>query len=422
MKNLFSVANETYQGDSNIRSLEKIINHARDQYRKNRQVEAFKTLKEISDVIRELFNFKDVNVNLNTASLGLYNGNEEYGFSSATTSLCHVTLSYGTQKKIDIKDLEYIKNAYKCEKPILYCNIAISASKVFGDEAYNSREIVALILQQLAYSFYAWTSGKKVTISIIQSLNILSAISNSNSDTKSEEPILEIAPSYINESMQSYHGLSNAELMQFMNKMGSMLGAGALVAIGPILAALSCFTSPINTTLDIINKIFGVDYNEVNTFTEQFIEHYGYSKELNAVINKFQSQDKNTPSAKSFNSFLDLYAEVFTVSAVAYNWVSNKVECINSTSVLTRIESIIVCYEKDLDSCKGNKEICAELRDKIKSLKLIYENLKAKPRENFTPSAITAKLWTKLFSIDTTANSLDKEIEEIKKGKKSRFK
>jgi len=431
MENLFSVASEAYQSDSAVKGLEKYIAHARDQYRKGQQQEAFNTLKEMAKDIKEIFNFKGVSVNLNNSTLGPYGGTDDYCSSGATSSICRITMTYGTQRQLDNKEIEILKNTYRFKQPTAYCNLSIYAPRILADDLYTVKEIVALIIQQVGYSFYAWTNGRQIQLKILQALRVLMTLAkyndpNATTSDKVADTIdtaAYIAPAYIKEWEHSSRGPSNSKFIAFIDKLGSMIGAGALIALGPVIAVLSIFVLPIMGVLEIINKIFGFSYDEVDKFIDQFTASYGYGEELMSALNKTKRQNKDGRLSKSFNNFLDLYSEIFMSAAIMYTWTSDTVGCVNSTAVLTRIESMIVYYEQELDNCRGNKEVSAELRDKIKSLKLMYENLKSKPRENFTPSAIVAKLWSKLFGTDTVAiNRLDKEIEEVKKGKQSRFK
>ena len=431
MENLFSVASEAYQGDSAVRGLEKYIAQARDQYRKGRQQEAFKTLKEMAKDIKEIFNFQGVSINLNNSTLGPYGGTEEYCSSGATSSICRITMTYGTQRKLENKDIEIMKKTYRFKQPVAFCNLSIYAPRILEDDLYTIKEIVALIIQQIGYSFYAWTTGRQAQLKILQALRVLIMLAKySDPNTKTSDKVVDtmdtalyIAPAYIKEWEHHSSGPSNSKFIAFIDKLGSMIGAGALIVLGPVIAVISIFALPIMAVLDVINKIFGFSYDEVDKFIDQFTASYGYGEALMSALNKTRRQNRDGKLSKSFNNFLDLYSEIFMVSAIMYTWTSDTVGCVNSTAVLTRIESMIIYYEQELDKCKGSKEVSAELRDKIKSLKLMYENLKSKPRENFTPSAIVAKLWAKLFGTDTVAiNRLDKEIEEVKKGKKSRFK
>jgi len=431
MENLFSVASEAYQGDSAVRNLEKYIAQARDQYRKGKQQTAFNTLKEMAKEIKEIFNFQGVSVNLNNSTLGPYGGADDWGSSGATSSICRIVMTYGTQRKLENKDIEIIKNTYRFKQPTAFCNLSIYAPRVLEDDLYTIKEIVAMIIQQIGYSFYAWTNGRQVQLKIFQALRVLVTLAKYNDPNATTtdkvvdtmDAAFDIAPAYIKEWEHSSRGPVNSKFISFMDKLGSFIGAGALIVLGPVIAVISIFALPINAVLEMINKIFGISYDEVDKFIDQFTASYGYGEALMSALNKTRRQNRDGRLGKSFNNFLDLYSEIFMAAAIMYTWTSNTVDCVNSTAVLTRIESMIVYYEQELENCKGNKEISAELRDKIKSLKLMYENLKSKPRENFTPSAIVAKLWAKLFGTDTVAiNRLDKEIEDVKKGKKSRFK
>lgn len=419
MENIFEVANEAYQGDSNVKGLKKYLDDAKKYYLADKKEQAFRILKEMCADIKKVFNFRDVSINLNDTTSGPFMYGEHVT-NGATYSICHITLTQGTVKTITPKDIEIMNKTYRFKEPIVSCNLSIYGPRMLGDDLFNTSELLALIVREIGYSFYSWTSGKKVLNEIGTAIEVANAACQSYED-KSAVPLfcaaVDVAPKYIKDISISSDGPTKSRFAKVWDKVTNIIATPFILLLTPIIGAINILSLPFQLIFEAMNKSFGINYDEADKFADQFAASYGYGAELASAMKKMKYTGAFN---KSFNNFMNLYAEVFCLSSLAYTATSSNVECVNTGAALPRIESMIQYYENELVHCRNNKEISKEIREKLKMLTKEYDILSKLPRENYTPSAIVAKLWTKLFGTDTAAMDRLDEVVRVNRSSKKK--
>lgn len=403
---LFTVANEAYQGEDSIKPIVDIIKKAQNLYPKNEHA-AYKELDKLTVYLTKLFNFKNCTLQVNKTT---------FWFGS-TTSVGRFTIGNGDTKLITNEDFEQSVKTYRFVKPIINCNLSLYAPNILDSSRISPREVTALIVREIGYSFFAWGTGRKAEEGIRTAIS--QAITFGDSDTpasiKIAGLITDLTLKYAPNFKFGTTGGTQSGVVKLFHDIMSGIGHAAQMVLIPIAGVINLIMLPFSAIGATVDKFFGISFDEVDNFADAFAASYGLAGDLASAMEK-ESKMRAIGSERYGENFR-LYADIMGASIGAYTMASGKNGVTNTGAILPRIEKLVMYYE-DLLKEQKNPKIKKEINDKLKSLRAQYNYLKSLPRETNTISSFIAKLWTRLFGSDTEA--IDRFDREIKNGKSSK--
>ena len=402
---LFTVANEAYQGEDIIEPVIKLIAKAQKLWKKDERLAA-KALEEMAEYMEKVFNFKHLSIHVNKTT---------WWFGS-TTSVGRFTIGKLDTKYFDNDDFEQAQKTYRFKKPLANCNLSVYAPNFLDGERLNPREAAALIIREIGYSFFAWGTGRKAEEGIRNAINMVATFGDSDSFLEkimvSSAVALDYAPSLKVRGTQGH----KSGIIGALHTAWSAVSVGITALAMPFVGIISLIVLPFKLLDAIIDKCFGINFDEVDKFADAFAASYGLGPDLASALQK--ERNMMAIGKDGSGKVMRLYADFTCASLLGYTYASGKCGATNTGAAISRIDSLVLYYE-DLLKEQKNPATKKEIQGKLKAMKIQRDYLSKLPSENWSPSIMLTKLWTSLFGSTTEGiDRLDREISNSKRTKK----
>ena len=427
MKDLYTNASEAYMGGGAILGLTPYVVKAQGYYAAGDIDNAFKVLKDLAKEIKEIFNFKEVTINLNETITGfrIQDLFDIDGINSSATksiSSCYF-VDYGNQP---IKDKFVVKNGtYKCKYKDTHCDLSIYAPIMLDAKQMSPEEFLALLLREIGYKFYVWSIGddlygvfKYIIRFIMAYTRILDSILSLSFKIKS--PISAalttarffIIPYLIDTESES--ATKSGFLKLIFDKVLNFTKNSVVIMLAPIISIVCLLYLPINTLMGFVfSKVFNMKFNDCDNFADEFCAAYGLGPELIKAGYKEQY-------GKGIDKISSLVCDFMGISTALYTATSLNIGgCTHKSAVLPRLDNLVRYYTEELKKVSDKKKK-DEIVKKIKALQESRKQLMGLPETKWSPGQVFVRWYSTNFGANGEAmERLDKKAKVIDKTIKS---